>query len=645
MTQPEFIQLGDYFYRLDFIRIMQILLGVAVLDTIGIFIRKRLLDLLDDSFGPLDWILGYVSLTLPTFLLGLFSLPSGNVFLVAILVISIACIHFRKTLPNFGFSKENILIFGAVLIIFSPLFEPLFIKASLPPNFSDEMSYHFWTPRALNDVHGWWPARDLFNMIPRTLDVLHVITFSVTKSFVMARAFNVFILFSMCTFIWRTLKELGLGKVGLLFPLAFCGLTLSLPLWITSGFVDIPTAIVGCGAAPLIVRFLQEKKQEFLVGAWLLFSISIGMKYSGLNGFVSLTFASLALLLALKQGRTFFPLIQTFLKTPKIYLSFLWFGGFWYLKNLIITGNPIYPFVLPCYRWAEDCRAANQVFGTWTLKVNLENAGTILNQLFYDRYMLFAPFFFSVGLSLFSKKTRILGLLIGSAFLIELLILKFSSGFYLRYQQLFVLYICLFFCLGAGFVIERFGKNLGYIYIVFISVLIVEYGYSPHITHAKSLEAMPQFERDFAAGRTNVLDFAKSRFPGIQPFFEFCANPPDSKVVDVHRFDPELIWFTEEAHAHHFFSNCRIIEFFIDAEKFLPVEDPENSRLLEREFAKKGPSILFFSTSPCLRGPIPKKYPSENSMHTGLRQIDNWLVCRSKLKYGNLLYEYTSPAN
>ena len=57
----------------------------------------------------------------------------------------------------------------------------------------------------------------------------------------------------------------------------------------------------------------------------------------------------------------------------KLGLVFLIFGGYWYVKNLVIYGNPIYPFILPCFEaYANDC--LTRLLACLTVKVNVASA-------------------------------------------------------------------------------------------------------------------------------------------------------------------------------------------------------------------------------------------------------------------------------
>ncbi|PDT09816.1 glycosyltransferase family 39 protein [Rhizobium sp. M1] len=99
---------------------------------------------------------------------------------------------------------------------------------------------------------------------------------------------------------------------------------------------DLPRSCFSVAAVLYLWRYLETSRPSELVSCALVLGGAVGGKYTELQ---MVGLIGLALLPSICRGKLPLPLFVTCLA------AFLSLAGYWYAKNLIVLGNPIYPFM------------------------------------------------------------------------------------------------------------------------------------------------------------------------------------------------------------------------------------------------------------------------------------------------------------
>lgn len=146
-------------------------------------------------------------------------------------------------------------------------------------------------------------------------------------------------LFFACHFLG---KKAGLSKdSSLIFAVSFCSLT-AVIRWMNVQIVDIWMVVFYAGALALLVK--PEKNSIYFLKLGVMVGMILGTKYSG-PLFVTILFIFF--------GKN---ILQSF-SFRKAFLFFIpvtVLGLFWYLRNYIIMGNPLYPISFLSFPGVKD---------------------------------------------------------------------------------------------------------------------------------------------------------------------------------------------------------------------------------------------------------------------------------------------------
>ncbi|EKE20873.1 MAG: hypothetical protein ACD_7C00454G0001 [uncultured bacterium] len=308
------------------------------------------------------------------------------------------------------------------------------------------------------------------------------------------------------------------------------------------------------------------------------------------------------------------------------FLVFLILGGYWYLKNFLISGNPIYPFVFPCWHgW--PCGTGRGFFQAWAMAIDKEHFPIIKSILFQKSNLLFYLTLISIILGFFSclitknKFVKFLIFIITWSVILEIIISKNVTGFELRYYYHWFLLIPFLLVVPFNIFSKRneIPKFILLIYLIYGFAFIYIAGNVSWENFKRIYEGdfVPGYIRNYAMHRINLNDWIDFHFPKMNDLIRWCGTK--RPMQDIAIADPALIWFSDEGMMRVFMVNCRITSG-TPSKKFLLV-----------------------SETPCTYG---QPYPSYDK-DPGIQEthkINQEYVCNGK-KISKYLYEYNQAVN
>jgi len=136
-------------------------------------------------------------------------------------------------------------------------------------------------------------------------------------------------------------KKAGLGRdSSLIFAVSFSSLT-GVIRWMNVQIVDIWMAVYYAGALALLIK--PEKNVRYFLKLGIVTGMILGTKYSG-PLYVMMILAVLG-----KRIK-----VITVTKSIAFITVITILGGFWYLRNFIVTGNPVYPISFLSFPGVKD---------------------------------------------------------------------------------------------------------------------------------------------------------------------------------------------------------------------------------------------------------------------------------------------------
>lgn len=631
------IRLNDYFDPVNGRVLLILILVWLVLDGLGVLFRHVVMRNKDESYRILDWLIGLGLFVALWFVVGFFIPPHrtavwGSVCLLLVLVLP----YYIKIGALFSLLRQFCSHWVAIvmLLAFAPA---VFVKASLPPYYGDEMAYHFISPWAVMNVSTWNyldinNSPGIYGAIPKLFDTFFLLMFSMSKTHVISRLCHFLIFSTGVVYVSGRLRRDFGWVAGILFGLGVLSIPQYLIFYSTLGFVDIANCTFLLMAMFLGVLFVAKNDIDDLYLSVVFWAMALGTKYSGLSSFLSfLTVLVVASLIKKNCGR----ILWKWTVIVKLVLIFVLFGGYWYVKNLIMTGNPVFPFFLPCYRWAQECGSGSSYFGIWTDKVTWLNVPNIYLAMFAGKKVYGVMLLLSLVLLFLirkAKEIRIVGWALVFAIGMEFVILSKTAGFYPRYHQhlqfelLLMASVILPVAVGGRWI--RLLLKCGI--VIICVVLLVNYREHVQDTYRKG-EAwrMTQEEVLYAKAKMDIYQWVEYRFPKRSGFIRWCEQQAGVKVV---RVDPDLIWYDDAMYLHQYLTNCHY------GGPGFSWEGDEKT-VLVRAVEKKARFVMV-TINPCLPSEkVVKKLPYEDENALGMRKLNNVLVCHSKM-VGPDVYEF-----
>lgn len=566
------MQLSDYFATFNLFNLSVFFIAFLILDAIG-FNISRLIKA-ESYLRLVFWIWGLGFFVFLWFILHFF-LPFLPIY-VWISIIILGIFNLPSYIKNSGPKTfiTALTSFPYPLLIIPIIFKPLYFLLNSPPFYWDEMAYHFYSPAQIINETRWLfigpGAPSLYHMVPKMLETSFVLMFSVTKTYAVARLLH----FLMIFFTLYTIAIYIRRNIGLFPAIVYSFLSLLLS---ASGFLAASTwGYIDAGAAVLtnlflisIIDLLHKPSKNKVYVSGIILGLAIGIKYTVLGFIGSVVIIGLIIFIISENKR----LLQ-FCKNVKqinyqsvfiFFVLLIVFGGYWYIKNFIISGNPIYPFVFQCKNgWA--CATGRDFFQSWAMAIAPENYLTIKNIIFQNNDVLYYASVLSVifgiiaGIIVKKRLISVISIAVILSFALEIILSRNLTGFELRYFYHWVLLIPLLLVLPLNVLFHKKRKYdvIFLLFCLYACIFFYSAGrtLSANVKRIYEPDFVPGYIRNYAMHRIALNDWIDYYFPKMNEIILWCGEK--KQMQDIRVIDPSLIWFSNEGGMRAYMVNCRI---------------------------------------------------------------------------------------
>lgn len=625
-------KLSDFFQPLNFINLFYFVSSLIFFDVLGTFVKSFFIrdTRVDAETRLINWLMGLGFFIFVWFNIGFFAPPTQLNLLISIVIL------FCISVPYYLKNKKYVSLFRLAksltlpIILILPFLLAIFVKASLPPYMWDEMAYHFISPyESIHSISQFWQfGGGLYLNLPRLIDTLYILTFSLTRTYSVVRLIQFSILVTSIFGAFLAIKKLLGNRSGVLFVLLFLSLPLVIPSLATIGYVDIVALSFLLLGLIFGITFLFSNSQDDLILTLTFWAMSIGTKYTTLVAFGAFVI-SFSIVYWIKN-KTFTTLFskKTFLK---IVLSLVIFGGYWYIKNFVLYGNPIYPFLLPCWgSFAQECGTGTSFFGAWTRPVNFYTfysmIATLLPQNGIIRFaLILSPFF----IALFGdRKIKTILLMLVISFGIETIFLSYFSGFEERYQQYLVITLILVVVLFVSAKFKLFIARLVQLLILIALIVSSVFFYIQNVSYLNSTKYLGLSEINYALGKESINDWIKSILPDVSAATLWCDNPPNGPIA-LANFDPDMIWYSYSGLNRVYLVGC-----YYNNPDLKPNEWKDFVNIAKQRKLK----FWSISINRCQKEKVVTSNIEKEDQITQMRQLNNEIICKSREVVPNLYY-------
>lgn len=593
---------------------------------------------LKSFFRPFNWVFGLGILVFLWFILHFFIKFD---YLYILLTLIILAIPFSK---NYFVEQKYIdlikiiIYFPFPILFLYPIYKSLLISLSLPPYIWDEMAYHYISPFQILNETTWNFANPLYSdslglyqMLPRFIETAYVIGFGFTGSYMLARFIHLFIfvtaIFSTAIFIKDKVNYIG----AVVFVYLAYYLTPSILISATSGYIDSATASIQMLMFVNSVAIVYKPDKSKIYSYFILLALALGSKYTVITFIIANLLLTSAILLFY-----YYDFVRKELLSKKnlvLILSIvLIFGGFWYIKNVVVSGNPIYPFIFSCFKGLK-CGSGQEFFSGWAIPVNLQNYQLIKEALFQKSETLYRLTLAAIIYSIFLYKNLkkkiyfILPMTLVVSVFIEIFFAKIISGFTPRYFYHWYLLIPVSFSLIWQILFEANRKiyTASLIFLLVFAQLLHKDIWSimeKNIADTNDHKTITPEKRNYARNQMSLDEWTSHLFPKMNEVIKFCQEKGEVKNLLV--MDPSLIWSSYEGLSRIYFVNCNIV--------YVPI-DSNNNIEDYKQVVKKYDNITIATQSFCGEE---KSY--EDKILQAYFDANQDLICNSEKK-SNSLYE------
>lgn len=321
-------------------------IGSLMLDLASIQMRSTLDEVLF-SLGTGFGLLGVGGLVLGV--LGL--LQTAVITGVTILLTLLAAPKALRLIRRFQFRPPSRIV-GFYLVITSVM---ALMVALLPPTSWDGLFYHLKGPKLYLLAGRIQPNIDIPHLsFPSLFEMLFMIAMAL-RGDVAAKLLHFIFAFMLAGLVFAIARDqlkVRNAWTAVLFLFA-TPMVLSLAGW---AYNDLALAFYQVAALYLLLRWRRQRDQRYLGLSGVMCGLALGLKYTSFVAPVVL----LGIVIWEHRGR----LSDAARPLVRLGLPTLLVAAPWYIKNLLFTGNPIYPFVFDGQFWDEFRAAAYAGPGT-----------------------------------------------------------------------------------------------------------------------------------------------------------------------------------------------------------------------------------------------------------------------------------------
>lgn len=605
------MQLVDYFAPLNLENTLTLLLALIIFDAAGTTIATyfdfpRFLRLT-------NWIVGLALFVFIWFLLHLF-IPFLPQYVWTSLVVMGALflpVYFIKMRYVSLFTE--VLLFPFPLAFFALVIKPMFFLVSLPPYLWDEMAYHFAPPALLFTEKAWLFTQSygckcwgLYEMIPRFLETMFTTFLSLTQTYSTGRALHLLLFFSCIYAVAIFIKEKYSYFPAIVYSFLALFLTSSMLTSATLGYNDSAAAGLTNVFFVCVIGFISSNKKGYLFAAATFLGLAISIKYTPLGFVLATTIVALVLYLLLNLKSIIFFFRKISLHSIKQFSFVLWlpvlmgvFGGYWYVKNWVVTGNPIFPFYFSCKN-GIPCGKQNEFFSGWSISFKEENYEQLKSAIFHKSPELYDAFFYAIvaavvlGVATRKKNVVLIAVMIAAGVYMEIQLSKNIVGFADRYFYHWYLLIPLglslpfFIDWKAGRVV--FATTL--IIFNFLGNMVYDSAYKISAFNKNKMReelfVSPEY-RNYARSRFTLNEWIASNFPNMKDVIFWCGEKREMTALLVS--DPQVIWSSYEGLMRVFLVNCDQV--------ILPMVEKENLNQYVQDLKKQYSNAYIVSLDKC----------------------------------------------
>lgn len=608
------MSLLDFYKPLNFGNLIVFATLLIFFDILGEKINDLLLKA-SEQYKPLRWLWGMGAFVFFWYVLSFILVPSAVNIAVSIILIGLTLgprYLVKREFQNFLGGWKVWLV---PLILMSILIPAIWIKASLPPYQWDELAYHYLSPWAYHHIGLTKLSDGFYDNLPKNYDTLYFLIFSLTKTYSIARLFHFLTYFSMIVFVYNWIKQ----QTGLISAILFTLVSLYIPGGLlgqaTSGYVDVAAnSFIFLGVITTL-EFLKGRNQLAVPLAF--WALALGTRYNSTIPFLSVSVLTLVLGWISRRFRKL-----TIKEVSSAVIVFIILGGYWYIKNLLWTGNPIFPFMLPCYRFAATCQGIKGYFEGWTYKIDLQTFPTIVYYVLSGSKSLAVITGIVILLATQLKKGyRYLIWFLLAALSIDFLMMKFFSGYLYRYFIYIQYFVFLVIALTLGKVkfvrpqlswIKWLAVTLAFAFMVRQIPRTLKSIYGP--------EQLSEHEVNFALGKYTVYDWADYLFPKSGALIKWCDRPEIKDDIPITFYDPDITWYQFEGRFNLFLHKCAITP--------PPSESSADPKITLKDLRDRKVIFNLISLTPCLGGEVVPDM-QESSVALVSRKVSDLLVCNS----------------